>query len=115
GYRTASFQSNPHPREEFGFAHGFDLYHFSVNELAGPQVQQFEGWVRQAKHEPFFAFIHQIDPHGPYTPSARDFLDTHGMLRQHAADRVSREDLQRIAEWTHAYEMTGGDALDIAH
>jgi len=104
GYRTACFQSNPHPREEFGYARGFDYFELEVNEKAPFQAMKVSRWLEQERSEPFFLFVHQIDPHGPYEPDAADFHETHGVTRREAIRTISKEDLDRVLSWQMAYK-----------
>jgi len=69
GYHTAAFVTNPWTTPSWGFGRGFDGF----SELLGrPRAEN----VLQAvlRHldgdigDPFFLYVHTLDPHGPYTP-----------------------------------------------
>jgi choline-sulfatase len=111
GYQTASFQSNPHPSTSFGYDRGFDHYHFLVNEDTIPQVAQFEQWLDTTPTAPFFAFIHQMDPHAPYTPAEEHFLAANGVERESMAERLSSGDRKRAETWTQLYVDGDGHEL----
>lgn len=72
GYRTAGFVANPTLHETNGFGRGFStfstppavvesmyLHGESVNRRALP-------WLRAHQREPFFLYVHYLDPHDPY-------------------------------------------------
>jgi arylsulfatase A-like enzyme len=71
GYRTAGYFANPALHEGNGFARGFETFYSpdapeaierhadSVNRRALP-------WLRAHQDEPFFLYLHYIDPHDPY-------------------------------------------------
>jgi arylsulfatase A-like enzyme len=41
------------------------------NYVAAPVVhEQLRGWLRRARGRRFFAYLHYMEPHGPYTPPA---------------------------------------------
>jgi len=69
GYRTAAFVSNPVLRESMGFARGFEVYELSPQRDGVRNVNRsFFRWGREPWDEPTFAWLHYIDPHGPYAP-----------------------------------------------
>lgn len=78
GYHTAWFLSNPHVQKEFGFARGFDHYRYVGSETPRSQVLSAMLWLSKRAREPFFLFIHGIDPHGPYTPKKKDYRSLFG-------------------------------------
>lgn len=75
GYHTAGYVSNGNIAPELGFGRGFDEYIYfpekpelaeiypSSRELLDQALPKLE-----KVQEPFFAYIHTIDPHAPYTP-----------------------------------------------
>ncbi len=79
GYQTAAFYGNSVLRDANGFGRGFDtrftppavpesnlLSAEAVNRRAMP-------WLRAHQHEPFFLYVHYMDPHDPYnSPELRD-------------------------------------------
>jgi len=83
GYRTLGVVGNAHLAEEFGFDRGFDEYHLmpirgadrSVARESGPAglaqwvwSTYIENFLMTDKAEPFFLYLHEVDPHGPYEP-----------------------------------------------
>lgn len=77
GYQTLGVTTNPTITVELGFARGFD--HFVPlyrEQLADGQAaraervnEEFFGWLDgRAGGAPFFAYLHTMDPHDPYTP-----------------------------------------------
>ena len=75
GYHTAAFVTNGNISGEFGFAHGFDIYDYLPENQTGSEIytsseellDKIEPTLRKLR-EPFFVYIHQSDPHAPYTP-----------------------------------------------
>jgi arylsulfatase A-like enzyme len=76
GYRTAAFSSNPWITPEFGFGQGFDAFDVEVDARA--DVVTDAGLARidalRAEPEPFFVYLHYLDPHGPYTPPSQHMI-----------------------------------------
>jgi len=90
GYRTAAFVSSPWLRPEYGLGRGFRTYHSypqtvggsfgerllerAVPEVFGTGVTSERlsalawDWVRMGGREPFFLWVHYLDPHTPYCP-----------------------------------------------
>lgn len=72
GYRTAAFSTNWHVGTEAGLAQGFDDFDFSPREPDSDSAavnRRVLAWLdRYQSSEPFFLYIHTLDPHSPYTP-----------------------------------------------
>lgn len=73
GYRTAAFQSNPWLMPRFGFAQGFDEYHYQSYEKTGADIETENvlEWLRKNSRRRFFLYVHYMDVHSPYDPPAR--------------------------------------------
>ncbi|HEY7113433.1 MAG TPA: sulfatase-like hydrolase/transferase [Thermoanaerobaculia bacterium] len=77
GWSTAAFVANPTLRRENGFASGFDVFFTTPHEgasitLPGREtMRRVPAWLAAHRGEPFFAWIHLMDPHDPYTPYDR--------------------------------------------
>ena len=67
GYTTAAWVQNDQLRSYMGFQQGFDLYHERVGK-ANDIVNAFLSWQRKKRRGSFFAYLHILDIHGPYTP-----------------------------------------------
>ena len=100
GWATFGVTANGHLDARFGFAQGFD--HYRGVEFAGlERVEAALGELREsiAAADPFFLWVHLLDPHAPYTPRVEwiraqspDFRGIPGQLRavvvaQHYFDR----------------------------
>ena len=87
GYRTAAFVTNPQIHPLLGFARGFDHFERFYDQDADPMLVRPEHVIKLPAHEvfaavrrnvekdgrrPFFAYVHLLDPHGPYQPPAAD-------------------------------------------
>ena len=67
GYSTIAFQTNMQLHPESGFAEGFDRYDYLGNVPASTVSQQAVSTIETAQ-EPFFLYVHYMDPHIPYAP-----------------------------------------------
>ncbi|MDX9972538.1 MAG: sulfatase [FCB group bacterium] len=100
GYHTAYFLANSHVQERFGFARGFDHYRFENGWAPEDQMREAIRWLRKEAREPFFLFIHEIDPHAPYTPSPEHYQRLFGRSQDQAwaaLPSADRADLDRAA------------------
>jgi len=70
GYRTACVQTNGNLVPEFGFAQGFDRYPYYL-DVPASEVTAHALELCQDLAEPFFFYVHYMDPHFPYTPPER--------------------------------------------
>jgi arylsulfatase A-like enzyme len=82
GFRTAAFVGSYVLDARFGFAEGFDVYHFEPTEeyaWRGSRRGRFSAradavvgaamrWITAHAGERFFVWIHLFDPHTPYRP-----------------------------------------------
>jgi arylsulfatase A-like enzyme len=90
GYRTAAVVDNPNLAAQHGYARGFERYRETWEEPAlatetdRAHVITEDGiaHLRAAREDqPFFLWLHYVNPHAPYTPPApfdRAFLDGAG-------------------------------------
>ncbi len=73
--KKVAFVANPTLNKHRGYARGFDEFsmispkkggikHWGQAELVPNAIQ----WLKGNKNEPFFLWVHFLDPHGPYTP-----------------------------------------------
>jgi arylsulfatase len=76
-YNTAAFVSNyVLIRELSNLQQGFDLYDdwvderliFGAERRARHTIDQVVDWLRKEPEQPFFLWVHLMDPHGPYDP-----------------------------------------------
>lgn len=84
GYRTAAVSASPVVRDspsdlnrEGGFGAGFDLFLEDCLWQDGSCVQRRVEGLLDLVAEPFFLYLHYLDPHDPYRapPQARSFAD----------------------------------------
>lgn len=66
GMATGGFVNQGHLAEYMGFAQGFDRYRTGLDDHG--VVEAFAGWLTGARGRPFFAYLHLVDLHFPYTP-----------------------------------------------
>jgi choline-sulfatase len=79
GYRTAAILDNPNLAAQHGYARGFETYRETWEEKAlESEVARTraitEGGIAYlratAPEQPFFLWLHYVNPHAPYTPPA---------------------------------------------
>jgi arylsulfatase A-like enzyme len=75
GYRTAAFVANHLLGGRFGFDQGFDAWNPAASTLYGAPASDLVRaallWVDSGPR-PFFLYVHTMEPHAPYDPSAED-------------------------------------------
>jgi arylsulfatase A-like enzyme len=79
GYTTTWSLSNTVAGEQYGFARGVDHY-FDFNGVAAhDQVFEALSWLKESRDsQPFFLFVHTLDPHYPYSPPKEFYAAVHG-------------------------------------
>lgn len=73
GYETFAFTTNPFLIADFGFSRGFNHFRFfSGDTFASADQVLLEAWraVSAPRSRPFFVWVHLMEPHSGYTPSA---------------------------------------------
>jgi arylsulfatase A-like enzyme len=94
GYETAAFIANPVLHAGIGFDRGFDTFYVVAGndvtnsaESSAPALQRrLEPWLEAHREQPFFLYVHYLDPHSPYEnpdmPDGRSpfFPDYHGHI-----------------------------------
>ncbi|MCP4641197.1 MAG: sulfatase [bacterium] len=70
GYDTACVQTNPHLTREMGIAQGFNHYQYMALGTADVVTSAAMEALNELE-EPFFLYVHYIDPHAPYWPPER--------------------------------------------
>jgi arylsulfatase A-like enzyme len=71
GYTTAGVVTNPYLKERYHFDRGFDNYQERITKSCPMVNEAAEAWMRNDQQQPFFLFLHYLDPHAPYLPPAR--------------------------------------------
>ena len=66
GYTTWALQTNVNLHEDFGFARGFDEYHYGSHDPLASVVTDIALEKARKLHDPFFMYVHFMDPHKPY-------------------------------------------------
>jgi arylsulfatase A-like enzyme len=74
GYSTIGLTTNPFLLKDFGFANGFSRYQFLAErgEFTPARDVLREGLaaIERPDRQPVFVWMHLMEPHSPYTPSA---------------------------------------------
>lgn len=72
GYKTAGVSPNPWITKEFGFTQGFDEFYYIARQKAEKITESGEeiltAWRDSKNTDPFFLYLHYLDPHDPYKP-----------------------------------------------
>ena len=69
GYQTAAFVGNPQITAKYGFSQGFDQYVKKIKKPSAEYNQLATEWLDGlTSDEPWFIYIHTMDPHAPYRP-----------------------------------------------
>ncbi len=67
GYRTQAFHEGGYVDAEFGFDRGFDRYAaYPQRKVVQESLWSILDWMRTAKDEPYFLFLHTYAAHDPY-------------------------------------------------
>lgn len=103
GYYTHYILSNPHGKVEFGYGQGFDRYSFKKGYSPHLQVSDAIKWIAQIRKEPFFIWVHVIDPHGPYRPTDETFFELHGTTKEEELARLPEFDAEQLQEFISIY------------
>lgn len=85
GFYTGSFIANGYVSDRFGFGQGWDTYRNYIREGRRTPAQYVAADVLQwlddrPEEEPFFLYVHTIDPHVPYRPPD-EFLEMYQQER----------------------------------
>jgi len=98
GYHTGLFETNAFIQPEFGYEQGFDHYWFT--NAAGPKrvTDEVVEWLEHEAREPFFLFIHEFDPHGPYLPPVLLFEKLFGTTLATAEAALSSRDASLLVD-----------------
>jgi arylsulfatase A-like enzyme len=70
GYATVGVSPNPWITQEFGFDQGFETFYAKERMVAEEVVKAGIKFIGEAQKsgKPFFAYLHFLDPHDPYSP-----------------------------------------------
>ncbi len=71
GYRTGGFIGNPTLRATNGFGRGFETFYTpssmqAMQRHADDLNRRALPWLHAHRDEPFFLYVHYVDPHDPY-------------------------------------------------
>lgn len=119
GYNTAAMTRHSWLRRKSGFDQGFAEYHnnrFSAGLDARSLSLAAEDWLRAQGGEPFFLWLHFIDPHLPYTPGYPYSTLWNGNHRDDSQVKHLRSMLRRELETflpTPYADLSGGPYLDL--
>ncbi len=93
GFATASFLQNGNAGAYAGLAQGFDVVF--PEEGFGPRAVDLVGpgskvdqWIARQRGRPYFAYVHVLDPHGPFDPAVRPDLAAADSAAEVARDRA---------------------------
>jgi len=67
-YRTVAFTTNAYFSADSGLRQGFDEFDLQPARADSVNQKIFDWLDRNSQEEPFFLYVHTIDPHAPYDP-----------------------------------------------
>jgi arylsulfatase A-like enzyme len=95
GYRTQAFHEGGYVDAEFGFDRGFDQYTaYPQRKVVEESLWSILDWMRSAKSEPYFLFLHTYAAHDPYGGFDR-------YRREHPERGLPTR--EEIAQWRRQY------------
>ncbi len=88
GYQTHAISSNPWITDTFGFNQGYEKFEYLEREQADIITDSGIKAIDQmsAKDQPFFLYLHYLDPHEPYTPPNKYVQAFKGPLKSREYD-----------------------------
>ncbi len=104
GYRTAAFLANPNVHgKSLNFEQGFGEFHTLDESNSDGRADDLNGqvlpWLAEHSDQPFFLYVHSVDPHAPYDPPLRTRgVFNRGYSGRLTPHRTSRPALEAIAE-----------------
>lgn len=94
GYRTGGVTANTWSSDKLGFGQGFERYDFyddpGADKITAAAEEIVNSWNPTPGKDPFFLYVHYIDPHVPYKapePFASSYIGTL-LKNSHSAERV---------------------------
>jgi len=76
GYATASYIANGYSGTFTGLDRGFDQVRCLLNAYSTALIDKnLANWVAKHHNQPFFLYVHTMDPHGPYAPEGESFCN----------------------------------------
>lgn len=107
GYRTAAVINQVHITARFGFDQGFEFFD-EWRGMGGPRLnRKFLRWqkARDTPGRPFFAYIHYLDAHWPYTH--RDWKRSPSFGSVTLSREPPDNGRQSIRDWAARLELPG--------
>jgi arylsulfatase A-like enzyme len=104
GYATGAVINQVHLRERFGFAQGFDSFQDFRGRDALKLNRQLEQWLASLgslESGPFFAYLHYLDLHWPYTVELPENEGVFGSTEMKSEPPVSGK---RFEAWANALD-----------
>jgi arylsulfatase A-like enzyme len=88
-YSTGYFQANPNADRLRGHARGCEDYYYKINVSSTEHMDAVVAWLKARAKEPFYLFVHMIDPHKPHSVSPEMFAEVHGEELERSLDGIS--------------------------
>ena len=105
GYSCAAFVANAHLHPNFGYARGFHHYYLKSGEEPAELMSKVVHWLNNnSTTQPFFVYVHILDPHHPYWPDADRYLTVHGKGLQASRGALSPADKTIFSELLKIWE-----------
>lgn len=115
GYDTASIVATGHVSPTWGMAQGFETFNlvrendmgllYALSNGLNPPIIE---WLDRDRSNPFFLYVHTLDPHSPYLPRAEAAEKFASAVSEPALTPEIRSRLAEMAE--HVVKVTGRPA-----
>lgn len=99
GYTTGWFQANPNASADRGLGRGFHHFFFDMNTDPDTHMDAVLEWLENEAEEPFYAYIHLIDPHEPYSADPKIFARLHGERLEEALERLPEKEREQLRDY----------------
>ena len=110
GYQTGAVLNQVHLQPKFGFSQGFDQFVAQRGRTAQWLNQKLLEWLDSIDHErPYFAYLHYLDAHWPYTRNARSSRRGFGPIEMDVEPPLRGR--EQIARWQEEHAASSIEAL----
>jgi arylsulfatase A-like enzyme len=113
-YRTSHFQANPNADGRRGHGRGCQDYFYETSIDSTAQMDEVLAWLSTRAREPFYLYVHMLDPHKPHRVSPELFSAVHGEEIEDSIARIEGTGRERLEtyhtlDWMETIEA--GNAL----
>ena len=99
GYMGGFFQSNPNADKHRDFGRGCQHFYYLSDAPAPAQMDAVLEWLATEAEEPFYAYIHMMDPHEPYGIGVESYRAVTGETLEASIALLSGEEQRRLERY----------------